>query len=232
MDEVLRKIHAVAEVHTDKHFVYTGETHGASYYKYSRLLSPEHLPLLREASLHLFAGIIERTGLNAESPLIIAGAETLGAEMVRQIFYAPASEDYPFLAHRSGWHRCIFNKKQGTREFTLADLPEGDFLPGDAPIVWFDDSLNAASTLKRTRSLIETPERRIIALGVLCDRSGLSVETLQVRHVEALEIQPLERYDPEECPYCTKRRPIVLSLGYGKQFKRDHPDYPGGFVWI
>ena len=221
--KLLDEIHAATDVHIDMHFVYTGNAHGDGYVNYRALGEPENFGLLGETSVALLLKTIETAGLDPNEPIIVVGPETLGALMVK---YLTVYSAVPVTLNG-----FIFNKAEGEKQFVW-DQDPGSAINPEAQIVWMDDLLNAGSTLKATKKMVETAGGKISAIAVIGDRSGLSPSDIDVPHTVALETISLTRYDLDDgpCELCDIEKPIIRRPGHGYRFEEENPDYRGGFT--
>jgi len=204
------------------HFIYTGEAHGDGYVNYRTLTNKDNRELLRDVSLAILSKIVAEADLD-EREIIVTGPETLGALMVDTF---SERTDLPCAI------ATIKLLKDGGG-FKWETDPEW-WIDAERQVVWIDDLLNAGSTLRKSKKMVEALGSEITAVGVIGDRSGLSAEDLGVGHIVSLEQFNLTRYDltKESCPMCDARKPIVLRPGHGWEFEHKTPNYPGGFVDI
>ena len=230
MEELLTKIRRAAHVHINQHFVYSGGDHGDGYGDYRPLgRRPEFAPILREVALLLLRRTIAKVPFDMTEPLVLIGPQTLGAQMVTQIYYAPANELEDIVPTRSLLRLMTFKKTE--QGFEWSQSPQDIVVPV-SQVVWFDDMLNAGSTFEKTNQLIKEQCAYIAAVCVIGNRSRKTAADLGVSHLEAFETLEMERYPEDECPLCKSHVPITRHPGHGWKFEQDHPDYPGGFVNI
>lgn len=226
IDKLLR---ANAGVHTDKHFVFTGGTHGDGYANCRFLTKPEFERTLRTIVFQLFLKVITQASFDIKKKIVVVGPETLGATMVRY-----AAEEFKNHAN-TDVHSAVFTARKhrdGAKTFEWGiENPPVTEVCKDAQMIWMDDLLNASSTFQRTRPLIEGFDQNIV-LATIVDRSGLSAEELDVWRSVSLLQYSMPRYPESECPFCKKNVPIVSNLGHGAKFMEMHPNYPGGYVTI
>ena len=222
-EEILADIRSIATIYTDKHFVYTGGTHGDAYANYRALGAKENLPLVREASVALVLKISKKLGFDPHEPIVLVGPESLGAIMAQQAYFASHQEIKNIVY-------CRMLRKHHNGGFTWNSSPD-DLFKHNSQVILLDDALNAGSTIsERARPLVEEAGGRIKAVGVIGDRSGLSPADLGVAHIEALERIELKRYPEAECPLCASSVPIARHPGHGHQYERLHPNYKGGYI--
>lgn len=223
MNDILKRIHGVADVYQGRHLVYTSGDHGDGYVNYRPLGQEQNRLLLREACVLILQRAIEHAKLDTAKPITVIGPQTLGAIMAEQLFYA-SSNELPLCLNTR-----IFAKAEDGKGFVWASSPQ-NVVNKDAQIVWVDDLLNAGSTFTQTQELVKACGARVRVIGVIGDRSGLSAADLGVDHIEALERFTLNRYKAEECPLCFDHVPILRKPGHGHEFEKQRPDYAGGYI--
>lgn len=222
--EIIDDVTRVADVYTERHFVYTSGQHGHGYVNYRALKEPTHTDLRQEVATLLLARTIADAGYPAEEPILVVGPETLGQLLVHDLAQAQQrGEVAQTLIFRS------FAKDASGEGFVWNEALPSD-LPSATPVVWLDDLLNRTSTFTKTRMLLVEAGLSTIAIGVIGDRSQASTADLRVVCITALQHFTLDAYPPADCPYCTEERPIVRKPGHGYKFEVIYPAYPGGFV--
>jgi hypothetical protein len=60
----------------------------------------------------------------------------------------------------------------------------------------------------------------------------VTAEDLHVPRLEQLASVQFNANDPADCPECKARAPIVEDMGHGDDYKKEHPDYVGGYVTL
>lgn len=83
--DLLDRVHAVTDVHLDKHLVYTSGTHGHGYVNYRGL--QDHPALVCEVACMLVSKMLDSGRVATGGTINLLGPETLGAEMVNAIKY-------------------------------------------------------------------------------------------------------------------------------------------------
>lgn len=216
--------HRIAEVFTNKHFVYTGDDHGDGYVNYRPLGAEGGETLLREVCEHLVRKMLVGVPVEKYKNIVILGPETMGAKMVQQISCMTETE-LPYNIHT----RTFVKDPHKAKSFLWDANPE-KILDENSLVLWIDDLLNGGTTFQTTAPMIYYYGAQVHSVGVIGDRSGLTPEILSVRRITSLEQFRLRRYPEAECPSCKSKKPIVEDLGHGGRFKELHRDYHGGFV--
>ncbi len=224
LTEVMAEAHTVAEVFTDKHFIYTGGDHGDGYVNYRPLGAVGSEFLLREVCVHLVRNMLIGVPVEKYRNIVIIGPETMGAKMVKQIG-CTLEDELPYIIHT----RTFVKDPNKAKSFLWNADPE-KLLDEDSLVLWIDDLLNGGTTFEATAPMIHYYDAQVYGIGVIGDRSGLTPEKLSVRRITSLEQFSLKRYPEAECPSCRDHIPIVDNLGHGAKFKATHPSYQGGFI--
>ncbi len=91
-----------------------------------------------------------------------------------------------------------------------------------------EDILNSGVSTSEVISLVRAAGGEVIGVSCMVSRGGATAESLGVPHFDALIDIHMVQYDAEKCPLCADGRPMVVdeSLGKGKGWSQDHPDYP------
>ncbi len=229
MNALLKLLIREGQFHTGKHFVYTSGRHGEVYVNLRFLDTPNFENDIRLHSYSLLLQALKAMKPDFTRPIVVVGVETLGAKMARY-----SVEEYN-RRHSTRIRFAVLeaNKHEdGSKSFVWSSKNPAinHLLQEDTQVIWMDDLLNTASTLKRTRQIIET-FAPIMTVAVLFDRRSFSVESLHVPFTVSLIKRPIETFDPEvnPCPFCRASIPVVTNLGHGANWKKSNPAYKGGF---
>jgi orotate phosphoribosyltransferase len=95
-----------------------------------------------------------------------------------------------------------------------------------------EDVINSGRTVRKIIGLVNEYGGSVYGVAALWNRGHQTAESLGVPHLYALANRQYDVYPLADCPLCRKRLPINLELGKGKEFKDQHPDYVGGYVWV
>jgi hypothetical protein len=74
----------------------------------------------------------------------------------------------------------------------------------------------------------------VVGVGALIANRGVDARAIGTpKYVGLCEFE-YDAWDAKDCPLCARHVPIVVdpALGHGEDFRREVPDYPGGFVTI
>jgi len=224
--DLLNRIHAVAEVYTDKHFVYTSGLHGDGYINYRPLGKDGQEPLLREVVAELLTLSLMTADLARYRNILAVGPETMGMKMVKQIA-ALTEADLPFNVDT----RLLVKNPKKLGEFVW-DADPARVLNESTLVVWLDDLLNEGSTFRKTKQMIGLYGAEVYTIATIGDRSDLSAKDLGVEQLVSLEQFNLKRFREDECELCHGHVPIVSDLGHGQKFADKYPTYVGGFISV
>jgi orotate phosphoribosyltransferase len=85
-------------------------------------------------------------------------------------------------------------------------------------ILLVDDVISTGSSVAGL--LLATREKggQVVALGVICNRGGVSAEALGVPELQALAGTIPTTWLADKCPMCLKGTPVSTSLGHGREF--------------
>lgn len=80
--------------------------------------------------------------------------------------------------------------------------------------------------------LIPEQGGEVVGMALICNIAGeVTAEQLSVPRLEQLSTSGWGGWFPEaDCPACRKKVPMVVDLGLGRKFQKEHPDYKGGFI--
>lgn len=222
LQDVMRDVHAVAEVFPLGHFIYTSGMHGTCYVNY-RPLKAGHDQLLREVCVHLLRKALIGINVSKYRNILAVGPETMGAKMIGQIVRMSENE-MPYSIDT----RTFLKDPADSSKFIWNADPKR-VLTEDTLLIWMDDLLNLASTFEKTTPMINAYGAKVHTLAVVGDRSTVTKNDIEVEQIVSLERFALRAHSEDACPNCLDKIPVVNDLGHGKKWQDSHPDYPGGF---
>lgn len=222
LKDVMRDVHAVAEVFPSGHFIYTSGLHGTGYVNY-RPLGKGHDDLLREVCVHLLRKALVGVNVSMYRNIIAVGPETMGAKMVGQIV-GMSEDEMPYSIDT----RTFLKDPADPTKFIWNADPKRVLTP-DSLLIWMDDLLNLASTFEKTGPMINAYGAQVHTLAIIGDRSSVTTNDIGVKQIVSLERFSLKAHPEDTCPLCLDKIPVVNDLGHGKKWQDSHPDYAGGF---
>jgi orotate phosphoribosyltransferase len=92
-----------------------------------------------------------------------------------------------------------------------------------------DDLLTTGSSIRQVVRLIEEYGGIVVGAAVVVRRSpNVIAEDCNVPELGVLAEAPpgFAAYDPEDCPLCASKVPVVLRPGHGHEWIKEHPGYP------
>lgn len=201
--------------------------HGTGYVNCRLLGKEEHAKALEYYTLQLLEKTLQQANITLLKPIYLIGPETLGATMAEV-----AAKTYNLMHNQNIKYAKLkaHQHPDGSKTFSWAEEnpPIAELGAPDTQAVFMDDLLNASSTLKRTRPIIEE-HCPILAASFFADRSGLSSNDIDVPHCISLAEYDMQRYPQESCPCCEGNVPMITNFGHGEKFQARNPNYPGGF---
>lgn len=162
--------------------------------------------------------------------IVIVGPETMGRCFAQEVALDLNCE-LESLDVRYAW--CEPNTDKSTDETTNkttmrwnSKLEFPDMVSGQHCII-VDDVLTTAKTLKQTIDLIRATGGTVDGVVVIVRRDpSITAETVDVPWLIALYEANLQSYEPDNCPLCQQKIPIMLRPGHGHEWIKDHPGYP------
>jgi orotate phosphoribosyltransferase len=147
-------------------------------------------------------------------PDFLIGPETLGRTL------AGFAADRMRLPH-------IWCDMAGTTATFSPKLNFADLVAGHSFAI-IDDLLTTGSSIRKVVDLItEHGGSASCALVVVRSNPDVLAETCHVPRLAALaDVANFSIYDPETCPLCAARVPVVLRPGHGHEWIKSNPDYP------
>jgi orotate phosphoribosyltransferase len=91
------------------------------------------------------------------------------------------------------------------------------FLPGRKVLI-VEDVLTTGGSVRKVIELAKNLKAHVAGVGALCNRGGITQESLQVPLFFPLLTVDLASWSAEECPLCKKGVPINTQVGKGKEF--------------
>ena len=198
--EILGMLGKVGAVITNSHVVYTSGKHGSAYvnkdavYPYTAITSR----LCRNIAKRFLDEQVEAVIAPAIGGVILAQwtAYRLYKFRMREVLalYAEKADD-AFVIKR-GYDKLIAGKR--------------------ALVV--EDVLTTGGSVKKVVDAARQAGALVVGVGALCNRGGLTAQTLGVARLEALVSVKLDAWDAADCQLCARNVPINASVGKGREF--------------
>ncbi|PIT93632.1 phosphoribosyltransferase [Candidatus Falkowbacteria bacterium CG10_big_fil_rev_8_21_14_0_10_43_11] len=81
-----------------------------------------------------------------------------------------------------------------------------------------EDILTTGGSAAKTIEVARTFNAHVIALGVLCNRGGVTPESVNAPEIFALANLNLPSWEARDCPLCAAGKEVNTELGHGKEF--------------
>lgn len=235
MDEgvALGMLDAIGAVITNSHVVYTSGRHGSAYvnkdvvYPHSYITSR----LCRTIAEEFESDDVDVVVAPAVGGVILS-------QWVAHHLCALSNSDVDGIyAERSEWvlrkpsSGICFTVSVGAETYSLAAgqelvIKEDAFVikrgyeklvPGRRVLV-VEDVLTTGGTVKKVIRAVRELGGEVVGLGALCNRGGLTAESIGVPKLFALTNVTLDSWEGEACPLCAQNVPINTDVGKGRDF--------------
>ncbi len=203
--EVLFRVGALI---TDSHIVYTSGRHGSAYLD-KDMLYPHVIETSR------FCQAIAERFLDVDTDAVVA-PEKGGIILSQWVAYWLS-----VMKHRE--ILAFYAEKMTGGGFTVKRGGAAKVLPGKRVLLVEDLLTTGGSVLKVVEFLRDSIDCRIVGVGALCNRGG--VTTAEIGNPPLLECIvniAMESWPAEECPLCARDAKINTTVGHGKEFLEKH----------
>ena len=215
MEAVLDELRNLGAVYLDRHFVYSSGKHGPGYICMDPMFtSPELMTQIGEGLTRPFLGAFD---------IIVApavGGVALGT--------------YTVIAHRSRTGArvpFVWADKGPDGFFRFERLGFAEMLNGKR-VLAVEDLVTTGDSVMKVCQAAEACGGTIVGVSAVCNRGGVTAETLGVPRLESLANVNFQAVDADGCELCRSSVPIVVDapLGHGAEYAAEHPGYKGGYV--
>lgn len=211
--DILTVLKRAGAVLTNRHFVYTSGKHGGDYINMD--------PLFPDASLTL--GICRKLAEPYAGSFETVASPAVGGVVLSELTALAASTDgrkvYAVWAEKSG------------RDFEFARAGFIEHLRGRR-VLLVEDLLTTGGSLARVHERAIEHGADVVGASVICNRGGVTARSLGLARLTSLAEVKFAAFDPQECPLCQEGVPIVENVGHGADYRRQHPEYVGGYQVI
>ncbi len=206
---ILSELESIGAVFSDKHFVYTSGKHGSGYINMDMMFP--HTALVSQICQELaapFKGEFDTVVAPATGGIVLAvlTARETGTKGV----WADKDGNGGFEFERAGFVQQVTGKQ----------------------VLVVEDLLTTGGSVEKVCREVEQAGGTVVGVSVVCNRGNVTAEQLQVTRLQALAEVSFTAYEPADCPECRAGMPIVEDMGHGDDYKKTHPDYPGGYVTL
>lgn len=209
---ILEELEKVRSVYTNKHFVYSSGKHGSGYINMD--------PLFVQTELGREIGRLLGDQASGDKFDTVAGPATGGIILAQWTASAFSTQDHPVAT--------VWADKVGDGQFDFERSGFKEQIKGKKVLV-VEDLLTTGGSVEKVCRLVESYGGDLVGVSVICNRGSVTADDLKVPRLEALAEVRFEAQDPENCDLCAQSVPIVEDLGHGDDFKKEHPDYQGGY---
>ncbi|MCS6883409.1 MAG: phosphoribosyltransferase family protein [Oscillochloridaceae bacterium] len=208
-DDILALLASVGALITNDHLVYTSGRHGSSY------VNKDALYPHTAATAAVCERIARRfTGAGVE---VVAGP-AIGGVILAQwtAYHLSALEGREVLA--------VYAEEETAAEGKRRVLRRGyDALTRGRRVLVVEDVLTTGGSARQVVEAVQAAGGEVIGVGALCNRGGVTADTVAVPELFALVDVPLESYGAEDCPLCAAGVPINTQVGKGAAYVRERP---------
>lgn len=204
---LLAELEKIGAVFTDRHFVYTSGKHGTGYINMDMMFP--HTELVAEICRELaapFSGEFDTVVSPATGGIVLAvlTARETGTKGV----WADKAGEGSFEFERAGFTQQVAGKR----------------------VLVVEDLLTTGGSVEKVCREVEKAGGSVVGVSVVCNRGGVVAPDLAVPKLTALAEVSFTAIDPADCEACKTNVPIVEDMGHGDDYKKEHPDYAGGYV--
>lgn len=203
-NQVSAILERVGAIITDSHLVYTSGRHGSSYVNKDALY-----PHIQETS---FVCAQIAAGFAGAGVEVVAGPTIGGVIMAQWVAYHleqlggdPVLAVYAEEESSGADRRRVFRRGYG------------ELLQGRRVLI-VEDILTTGISARLVVDAVRESGGEPLGVGALCNRGGVTDETLAVPQLLALVAVPLQSFAAEECPLCRAGIPVETRVGKGAAF--------------
>lgn len=201
MTTIRNILNGTKAVLTGGHFVYASGLHGDAYVNKDALYVD---PLYMEDIGRMLAE-------ECPQPQAVLGPAVGGALLAQWVARAYSSEDalyrYPMPP--------VYADKDGD-EFVIR---RGyDKIIAGKRVLVVEDILNTGGSARKTVAAARAVGAEVIGVGAICNRGGVTAESLGVPSLHSLLDVTLQTYPRDECPLCRRGVPVNTEIGHGAAF--------------
>lgn len=208
-EQVVAALKHIDALITGSHIVYTSGRHGTDY------INPDVLYEHEEETMKICRALASKF-TNEKIEVVVGPAE--GGNKISE---AVAVEFY-FLTGRMIQSVRTEKTKRGFRVEGCYDTASAENpFKGKITLV-VEDILNTGYSTRKVIQLVRRGGGKVIAVGAIWNRGGVSRVDLDVPRLSTLVHQRLNSWSEEQCPLCAQGVPINTAVGHGKAFLVRH----------
>jgi len=197
--EVLRNFAEAGAIITNGHFVYTSGKHGSVYINKDMLfVDTRRISRLCEAMAANFSH---------EDIDVVVGPEKGGIILSQWFAYHYARYSAGVLA--------VYAEKAGNGFIFRRGY--GKLITGKRVFV-IEDIITTGESVKSVIEAVHSAGGIVVGVGALCDRGGITHETIGTPSLFSLIQLQLDSWDKASCPLCARGVPINTEVGKGREY--------------
>lgn len=205
--DVLVELEKIGAIFTGKHFIYASGKHGSGYINMD-IMFPQ-VALVFELCKDLVAPFEGQFD-------VIAAPATGGIEL--GVLSALAAGTFGAWADKDGSGGFVFER---------AGFVEA--IKGKRVLI-VEDLLTTGGSVEKVAREVEKVGGSVVGISVVCNRGNVTASDVSVPRLVALAEVNFVAEAPDTCQLCAKAIPIVEDMGHGDDYKKEHPNYAGGYV--
>lgn len=100
-------------------------------------------------------------------------------------------------------------------------------------VLILEDMINQMTSIKAMIKTVREAGGSVIGVGSVAANKGVSAEALDIPKFVNLCDVFYDAWEPEDClkeGLCAKGEPIVEDVGHGDDYKKENPNYKGGYI--
>ncbi len=206
---VMSTLERLGALITDSHIVYTSGRHGSAYLNKDALYP--HTAETCDVCLHMARPFV---GFTIE---VVAGPTVGGVILAQWVAHHLSDYRYtPVLA--------LYAEEEREGETRRRVFRRGyDALLAGRRVLVVEDVLTTGGSARQVVEAVRAAGGKPVGVSALCNRGGITAETLGVSRLAAMVELSLESWDADTCPLCQEGVPINTSVGKGADFLATRP---------
>ena len=205
--DILEKTGAVVE---NSHFVYVSGKHAPTYINKDYIF-PHIQYISRIAQI-----IAEKY---KDSPVDVVAGPSMGGIILSQwtAYHLGILKNKEILS--------VYTEKQPDKD-QIFTRGYGQFVKGKNVLV-VEDIVTTGGSVKKVINSVHKEGGKVLAACSIVNKDPVNINPEFIgAPYDYLTIVDVDVYEEKDCPLCKARVPINITLGHGKKFLEEHPDYP------
>ena len=198
--ELLKTFESVGALLKGSHIVYTSGKHGESYVNKDALYPHTETTskLCEVIALHFLRANPDVVAAPALGGIILSQwtAHHLTRLSGKEVLSVYGEKSQDGFVIKRGYDQIVANKK----------------------VLVVEDVLTTGGSVMKMTETVRALKGNVIGIGALCNRGGLTAQTLGVGDFFPHVSLDLQSWDAHSCPLCAKKVPINTQVGKGREF--------------